>query len=328
MIGYYVHHHGSGHVTRALTIARRLSSPVTGFSSLARPDGWPGEWIQLPDDRTDRPRDADAGGVFHWAPLGHPGYGRRMAVLASWLSAERPRVMVVDVSVEVSLLARLLGVPVVVVAMRGDRTDRAHKAAYDAASALMAPWTEEHREPTWPVRWLDKTVHVGALSRFDGWEAPPGTRTRPDQVLVLWGAGGSEVGEEQIAAAQAATPDYRWTLRTPQHPSPDVWREMNEAAIVVTHGGQNAVAEVAAARRPAVVVAQERPHQEQLATAAALARRGVCTAVPRWPEPHHWPQLLATARERGGEGWASWNPGNGADVAARFLDRFRPEAPL
>ena len=49
--------------------------------------------------------------------------------------------MVVDVSIEIALLARLHGVPVVLVAQRGIRHDAAHALAYAQASAIAAPWT-------------------------------------------------------------------------------------------------------------------------------------------------------------------------------------------
>lgn len=45
---------------------------------------------------------------------------------------------------------------------------------------------------------------------------------------------------------------------------------------VVTHADQNALAEVAAVRRPAIVVPRQRPHDEQT-TAAAVLDTG------RWP---------------------------------------------
>ena len=75
MIGYYVHHHGTGHLHRALTVAPHLPGPVTGLSSLSRPEGWCGPWIQLPrDDRAPSYAGADttANGVLHWAPLEDP----------------------------------------------------------------------------------------------------------------------------------------------------------------------------------------------------------------------------------------------------------------
>ena len=61
VIGYYVHHQGDGHLTRAAAIARALAGePVTGLSSRPRPDGWPGEWVQLArDDDAARATDAD-----------------------------------------------------------------------------------------------------------------------------------------------------------------------------------------------------------------------------------------------------------------------------
>ncbi len=168
MIGYYVHHQGLGHLTRALQITAQLrlrGEQVLGMSQLNRPAGWPGEWVRLPSDEAERPWDESAGGVLHWAPLRHPGLSGRMLVISQRLA--ELSVMVVDVSVEVALLARLFGVPVVVVAMRGDRADRPHLAGYDAATALLAPWEDGFPEGWWPDRWTAKTHFVGAMSRFD-----------------------------------------------------------------------------------------------------------------------------------------------------------------
>ena len=68
MIGYYVHHLGRGHLEMARCVAARLTGDVTGLSSLARPAGWPGEWLTLPrddaaeaGDRADRTRPAALG---------------------------------------------------------------------------------------------------------------------------------------------------------------------------------------------------------------------------------------------------------------------------
>src|SRR5688500_16062443 len=75
MIGYYVHHHGTGHLLRALTVSPLLPGPVAGLSSLPRPDSWVGPWVQLPrDDGAATYADADvtAEGLLHWAPLDDP----------------------------------------------------------------------------------------------------------------------------------------------------------------------------------------------------------------------------------------------------------------
>ena len=79
MIGYYVHHHGTGHLHRAMTVAAHLPQPVTGFSSLPRPEPWPGPWVQLPRDDSApsyAAADATARGLLHWAPLADGGLRR------------------------------------------------------------------------------------------------------------------------------------------------------------------------------------------------------------------------------------------------------------
>lgn len=325
MIGWYVHHHGRGHVHRAATIAARLRTPVVGLSTLPAPDGWPGEWVRLPADADgSAPVDPTARGVLHWAPLHHPGLRDRMALVSRVLARPELRLVVVDVSVEVALLARLSGLPVVVVAQPGDRTDRPHRTAYDLAERLLAPWP-----PTGPAL-PGRGVHVGAISRFDdrGPTPPPGRR----RVLVLWGAGGIDATPDDLRAAAVATPDWTWEVvgpdRKPTGPAnlrwrgwcEDVWAALCDADVVVTHAGQNAVAEVAAARRAAVVVSQDRPHGEQHATAAALDRAGTAVGRSRWPEPGLWPSVLDEAVLRGGEGWKHWSFGDGAARAAAVLD--------
>ncbi|CAN7251616.1 glycosyltransferase [Terrabacter sp. LjRoot27] len=352
MIGWYVHHQGLGHLTRLQAVAEHLESPVTGISSLPAPDGWSSEWLHL--DRDDRMpaaevahADPSAGGVLHWVPRHDAGLARRAAALAAWITRTRPSLVVVDVSVEVATLVRLCGVPVVVLAMPGERTDRAHCLAYDLADALLAPWPEAAHAADWPEAWRDKLWAVGGISRFDG-RVPTRRRTSlgssaggiealadtpgtagpdpgepaPRRVLVLWGGGGRSTSDDDVAAARAATPGWEWIERGPGSPSPDLWADLESADVVVTHGGQNAVAEVAAARRPAVVVAQPRPFDEQVTTAAAVDRLGAAVGVAAWPPAPAWPGLLERALDRGGEGWRRWSTGQGAICAAAGLDEL------
>jgi hypothetical protein len=326
MIGYYAHHHGSGHATRLKAIARHLQGPVTGLSSLPTPADWHGPWVRLGRDDTPNAwswEDADvtAGGVLHWAPLHHRGLSERMSTITSWIERARPSLVVADVSVEVTLLARLSGIPVVVVAMPGDRTDRPHRMAYDVATSLLAPWPRGTHEVDWPAEWLGKLCAVGGISRFDGLApgpAPSGSGRR--KVLVVWGAGGRDAAACDVGAARAGTPGWEWCERGPASPSPDLWADLMAADVVVTHAGQNAVAEVAAARRPAVVVAQARPFDEQVATATAVDRLGLAVGLARWPDASAWPALLDRAVGLGGSGWERWSSGDGAARAAAHLE--------
>ncbi|MET9929628.1 MULTISPECIES: glycosyltransferase [unclassified Streptomyces] len=337
MIGYYVHHQGRGHLHRAVCVARHARVPVTGLSSLPRPDDWPGEWIRLPMDTGDaagRPAgtaDPTARGRLHWAPRHHEGLRGRMGAIADWTARTGPRLLVSDVSVEVALLARLMGVPVVVAAMRGDRFDPAHRLGYDLAEALLAPWPGTVPEPDWPRHWLDKTLHTGAFSRYDGRPRPPAPPPGPTrEAVVLLGAGGSGIGADDLRRAAEATPGWTWTFLGGADGgrwTDDPWPLLCRADVVVTHAGQNAVAECAAARTPAVVVPQDRPHDEQLATARALRAADLATVCATWPAPGEWEGILDRTAKRDGDRWSVWAPGDGARRAARLLDDLAAAEP-
>lgn len=338
MIGYYVHHQGHGHLQRMTAIAAHLTEPLTVLSTLPRPAGGP-QWVTLPpDDSGAIFVDPTVNGILHWAPRHHRGLQARMALIGSWIARSSPTLMVVDVSVEVATLCSLFGVPTVVMAMRGDRSDRPHRSAYDAAHALIAPWAAEFRPSEWPESWSDKTFHAGPVTRFA--ERPPPARARhegPARVLVLWGSGSAEGGDagfttEALAAARSSAPSWHWRFaggrgehRVDQQ---EIWSLLAWADVVITHAGQNAVAEVAASRAPAVVVADARPHGEQLDTAMTLDATGVAIGLPRWPDSDRWPALLDAARRRGGAGWSRWMAPGGAQRVARFLDETTAELRL
>lgn len=329
MIGYYVHHQGRGHLQRMMSIAAQLGEPLTVLSSLARPDGGP-DWVRLPADDTGSTFvEPAAGGTFHWAPRHHPGLRTRMTMIAAWIAAQRPSLVVVDVSVEVALLCRLLGVPTVVMAMRGERTDRPHRSAYDSAHALIATWAPEFLDDRWPEAWSGKTFHAGPISRFPVRQAPE-TRGHdgPRRVLVLWGTGGSgqqgsSFDTQQLRAARSAAPGWAWRFaggRGEHRVDGDqVWDLLGWADVVITHAGQNAVAEVAASRTPAIVIADARPHGEQVDTARTLDAAGLAIGLSSWPPDDRWPALLEAAHALDGAAWARWLDQDGALRAAEFL---------
>jgi len=323
MIGYYVHHHGRGHLHRAIAVAGALDTTVVGLSSLPRPDGWPGPWLQLPRDDDGDIADPDARGRLHWVPERHAGLRSRMAEISSWIDAVDPELMVVDVSVEVALLARLHGVPVVTVVLPGDRHDPAHELVHAIARRLLAVWPPGARHV---VRGVDEDserfARVGGLSRFDGRPravTPGGGRRR---VVMLAGAGGSDLTAAQLDLAREQTPEWDWTvLGGPGEWIDDPWDILCGADVVVTHAGQNAIAEVAAARRPAVVVPQSRPFVEQDLMAASLAASGRWPVVVRGAFPTGgWAELLDAVARLDGDEWGGWNDGHGAERAAAVIE--------
>lgn len=318
-IGYYVHHVGHGHRHRATELARHLaatgSPPVTGLSSLPRPSGWPGPWIELArDDRSPAAvtsaASRTAGGRLHWVPAGDEGLLIRAAQISAWLESERPEAVVVDVSVEVALLVRLHGIPVVSVVLPGRRDDPAHRLGFDVADALVAFWPPHAHGMVHGLGpgALENLSCVGALSRYPVTSSPVPQGARDHAVLLL-GSGGN---------ADVAVPQGRWRWTVVGGDAgwvEDPSRLVREADVVVTHAGQNALAEVAAARRPAVVVPQARPHDEQATTGAVLAG-------DEWPAVvlDDWPQddgPLDAAVELDGELWSGWCDGRAVE---RYAD--------
>ncbi|NQX29031.1 hypothetical protein HQQ81_16925 [Microbacteriaceae bacterium VKM Ac-2854] len=302
-----------------LAVRPHLDAAVICFSSLPEPAQLPADtvWVLLPRDDTREgerePEDPTADGLLHWAPLGHLGHRARLAAIAA-VSAERQlAALVVDVSVEVVLFARLLGVPVVVVTQPGARDDEPHALAYRAATRIVAPWPSESMQPRHLRSRAEAVVYTGGISRFDGRE--PHERGRG--VVLLAGQGGSNVSDAEVAAAAAATGEP-WMLLGRGAWREDPWPAIAAADLVVTWAGQNAVADIAAAGAHAVVIPQERPFDEQRATAAALDRAGLAVVEPVWPAAERWPAVLERARALRPM-WQRWGTAGAAQRAAAAI---------
>ncbi len=323
-IGWYVHHHGRGHLTRMRAIAAHLPHEIACFSSLARPAELPARvtWTQLPPDDQPRPQlpedDPTARGLLHWAPLGHGGHRTRLAAVAAAVAAAPVDAFVVDVSAEVTLLARLLGLRTVVIAQPGDRSDEPHRLAYAAAERIVAPWPDWIDLPAHLVPHADRVDAVGGISRFDGREAGA---ERDNDVVLLGGGGGSGVAATDIAAAERAT-GRTWRVLGAGSAAwlDDPWGALTTAGTVVSWCGQNAIADIAAAGAPAVVVPQDRPFDEQRATARILDSARLAVASERWPAASAWPALVERARLLEPR-WERWRVAGAAQRASEAISR-------
>lgn len=329
-VGWYVHHHGAGHLTRFLAVRPHLRSRVVAFSSMAEPTALPPDttWVQLPRDDDDivgpdgvaRPAvDASptARGALHWAPFGHPGHAERLATIAAALGERRFASFVVDVSAEVTSLVRLLGVPTVIATQPGERTDAPHRLAFDLADRVIAPWPAGAHRSDALERIDDRVDYVGGISRFDG-----RIRTEPREagtVLVLGGAGDPDLAA-RVSAAANATPGWRWNVigGSPASWVADPWQQLQRAEVVVTAAGQNSIADLAAVDAHAVVVAQDRPFDEQRATARRLDENGLAVVLDAWPEDAEWPDVLDRARALTPR-WTDWQVTGAAARAAAVI---------
>ncbi|EAP98138.1 hypothetical protein JNB_14278 [Janibacter sp. HTCC2649] len=345
-VGWYVHHHGAGHRTRAAVVGAELvnrGADVTLLGSDLDRQGAHDRSLHtvllamdapLAEGATESDCDVTVRGTMHWAPLWHNGFQERMTTIARWIQVEEPDVFVVDVSCEVAVLVRLLGVPVVIVAQPGDRRDGAHSAALDAASAVLAPWPSWATDQLWrrpETASADPRIHsvvaVGGISgRADHGPAPDGDLSSPasgrerPRGLMLTGSEGFDDPDLPAVIARAV-PEVDWTVAGAGVWVPDVHKELADSAIVVTHAGQNAIADVAGSRTPAVVVPQRRPFDEQAHMGNLLGSSGMAHVVGADDlEGADWRELVHQARAAGGQGWEKWGCHGASARAASLIE--------
>lgn len=305
-IGYYVHHQGDGHRQRALKIAaaapERFVLLGTGLKGRTEDIAC----VDLDDDRPheeDRFSGCDEAPVrpdaLHYAPYHHAGVRARTARFAHWISDARPALVVIDVSVEMAMLARLCATPVVYVRLAGDRSDPAHLDAFRGAEALLAPFHEQ-LDGMGASEVRDKT-HYFAPQRYSG-------PKRGSGVLVVHGRGGDPLDGAKLAAAAEATPDQVWTGVGPIEPPPimppnlklagwidAIGDEIEKAEIIVGGAGDGLLNAVISADKPFVCLPEPRAYNEQMAKAERLAVLGASIVLAQWPQAQEWPSLLRSA---------------------------------
>ena len=323
-IGFYVHHHGSGHATRCRQIAAAWpdASPIHVFTSAPRYfSDWQGGTVHaLPMDTEvgrDPAGDTLEGQIVHYAPVGLHAVSRRMATMATWIAERQPKLFVVDVSCEVTLFARLCGARVALVRLHGFRRDLAHVAAFQLADVLLAPFPpsleDEHTE-TW-VR--EKTIYLGLFSRYDDRTeskaaavAAIGADKYRGQTLVtvVNGSGGSDRRVAFWEEVARDNPDHHFLLlgHLDAEASPvanvttvgyaaDTYPYLKSADVIVGSGGTNTMSEIGAATGRYLSLPEPRPFNEQVYKMRALERYGLTRVVALDADAKDWTKWLRRA---------------------------------
>ncbi len=317
MIGIYAHHHGSGHIRRC----RRIQSEL-------RELGWdaaiistsPDADVVIADDagHGHAGRAMTAGGTLHYAPYGNRGLRARYSAIASWVAENDPAAFYVDVSAEVCMFLRLMGVPVVTLAMPGLRDDAPHQLAYRQSEAIIAAWPSWVPVPEHLRMHSDRLHQVGGITLLECPGAAQGVERDPNHVVVMAGQGGSTWEPGDWEAVEAACPGYRFTFLTGENRVDDPTELIASAGVVVAAGGQNSIADIAHLGAPAVILPQPRPFIEQKTSAQLLAREGLAVVPERFPAAEDWPGVLAAARELNAD-WSRWETEGSARRAAEVI---------
>ena len=313
--GYFVHHQGRGHAERCAAIAHALpvERPLTIFS--ARDDMFPAlparaTIVRIPslfEPSGNEAATADwvpTPSTLHCAPLGWSGIRNAMAVMTQWFADADPALMICDVSAEVAQLARICSVPHVKVLQHGDRSDAGHRAAYDGAAGLLAPFHANLAQPEWDAAMLSRTCFAGGLgvdTRIPERELARhriGVAADEEMILVMAGGGGSGFAQAPLGVGARSRPGARWITIGPvvrdwhatepaniEHRGwvDDAADYVAAADLVIASTGNTTCQQILAAARPWLAVPEWRYFDEQHRKAQALAAAGVACVRPHLP---------------------------------------------
>ncbi|WP_440454554.1 hypothetical protein [Psychrobacter sp. ASPA161_9] len=175
-IGYYAHHHGSGHCRQADKLAAllppKLRKKMTVFTSLPN-DGY--RFSAIADEQIVRlsaedqlPEDVLPGRAgkywqpssLHYSPVGNRNVQTRSWQLLNEIRQRQIDLMIIDVSAEVAMLCRAASVPYLYVRLAGERDDMPHLNAFAGALGLLAPYPKALEAPATPDWVRQKTLYL------------------------------------------------------------------------------------------------------------------------------------------------------------------------
>ena len=239
-IGYYAHHHGSGHCRQADKLAAllppHLQHQLIVFTS-------------FPDDRYHfttikevqiiRLQDEDelaedvlvgrAGQYWqpsslHYSPVGNKDIRMRSWQLLDTIKQRQIDLMIIDVSVEVAMLCRVASVPYLYVRLPGERDDMPHIGAFTGALGILAPYPKALEAAATPNWVRQKTLYLDFLAskafnslspaEFLSYLASLAPSTvpffdksaQPSIVTVIKGYGGHQAIDDKLATLRDALP--------------------------------------------------------------------------------------------------------------------------
>ncbi|MCC9600452.1 glycosyl transferase family 28 protein [Stieleria sp. JC731] len=339
-IGFYVHYHGMGHKRRTEAILNHLNVRASVVTSRLGDMEWNGPTLDevfeidcdIDNVSIQGQHHAEDVPALHYAPLWVDGISNRVAQYTEWLNKNRPSLMVVDVSAEISMLTRLCSVPQVVMRQHGDRRDPAHLNAYAAAHSLLAPFPQLLEDDLTPQWVADKTVYLDGFCACTQ-ENDCVSFDRPT-IVVMFGRGGVDNRDAELALAAESQSHYDWIVigreaplgsTLPKNLSYIGWTDrpmayVRGAVLTVSAAGHNSVMELGRERAKFIAIAEDRPFLEQLRKVRILNREELAVGLEDWPDVSQWPTLLRQAEDLETARWNNIFRNDGAKQAAEHLE--------
>lgn len=289
MIGYYAHGHGSGHCNFADIFGHVFGQDMMVFTDRKHSFDSSVRVVHLPNENTDGseferecfPEPC----ALHYAPVNLRKITERNEIILSNVIQCGIKLMIIDLSVEIAMLARVSSVPYAYVRLMGERNDLPHVAAFQGASFLLAYFPEElepNQTPDWVRR---KTIYLGFITTFmfDRTEPlfPNEFRDAHKPVLVkVNGFGGSDLIDISTLGN-----DFKLFTIGPTLTScsskignigvvPSIRPYLRHADIVIAACGLNMTSEILYSRKRFIAVPEDRHFGEQRMMAERLSVLG------------------------------------------------------
>lgn len=238
----------------------------------------------------------------HYAPLGLSGIRKRTAMMAHIFEQRYPLLLVVDVSVEVTLLARLSGIPTIVIRQHGQRDDLPHTMAYQSAEVLLAPFPEAmYNQPLDAM--LSKTVFTGGFSRFSS--RPQVKNIVKNSIAILVGKGGSSIDESLVSEISSQATDFAFHIigcsGTKNLNNNVFWHGhiedpfelLSSCELIIGNTGHNTVMETAFLNKRFIGIPEVRPFNEQVEKALSITgRTGIEIVYPADLASQNWNEII------------------------------------
>jgi UDP-N-acetylglucosamine--N-acetylmuramyl-(pentapeptide) pyrophosphoryl-undecaprenol N-acetylglucosamine transferase len=316
-VSYYAHHFGTGHLRHAQTVASTEMFDLQVTSTGPRNTNLlPGslEYVELTPDVVKHGPQTELPPVdyLHYAPVGEHIKQRFATLSLAWRRFD-PDVIMVDVSVEVALFARLSGYRVAFRRMPGTRTDSAHRQAYSLADAIFGYYPCALEDPAHLAAFGHKSHYLGVPEpRNPASEAQRFLATRGNcSRVVVQTSLASSVPLCEVVCAAMDSPTWNWEIVGSVDPDgtpmpqnlvvhgvvPDPVPLMRTANLIISSAGHNAVAAAAACRRPVLLIPENRPFDEQLFFARALNASAGIPVKETWRSTDSWTTVLEHAAQ-------------------------------
>ncbi len=278
-------------------------------SNLKKQAGLIGDEIKIIDLPLDLPAANDTHIIqntpegLHYAPLNVSGQLERVKIMTDFFFQSTSALLIVDVSVEVAMLARLCGVPAIIMRQHGRRDDLPHQIAYRNAIGLLAPYgrSMQGREEQWIT---EKTYYAGGLARFKQQQDTADVANR--MVGIIVGSGGSSIDGKFLLHLSRSCPKWQFQLlgeidiegSLPNNlichgRVKDPLALLQPCCLIIGNAGHNTVIEMASLNKRFIVIPEERPFDEQLEKAEILSGLQLAkTVLPERLMSTNWNTLL------------------------------------